>query len=814
LIHILESRLRRLRRWFSRNEWSLKFLGLSKTSAAAERGLVLIQIDGLSRAQLEKALKRGRMPFLRKLQKREGYHLHTLYSGIPSTTAAAQAELFYGVKGAVPAFAYRERESGRYMKLILPECASRVEENLEGQHQGLLSGGSAYSNMYSGGASEAHFCASGLGAGSLLKNANPLGFMVVLLWNFPSILRLIGLLGLEFIVAFYDSIRGAIARGEVRQELLFVFSRVLVCVGLRELITVEACMDVTRCLPIVHVNFVGYDEQAHRRGPSSKFAHFSLRGIDNCIQRIWSAAHLSHRRDYDVWIYSDHGQESVVPYARENHRALDAAVAEVLGTPIAAPTVMQRIPREGSQDPTGKKAESYLLRHSGIAKVEVRVEDQASVVIAIGPFGHIYLPEPIVAGLRDGLARKLVDRANIPMVLFADGPDRARVITAEGHFELPKDALKVLGAVHPFPVVCAEDLVKACHHPNSGDFIICGWRTRAKPISFVWENGAHGGPGYEETRAFGLFPISAAIPHDDRILRYSDIREAAQHLRGQPSSTRAYPRKPGAMPGNADKKLRIMTYNIHGCAGMDGKVCTSRIARVIAQYEPDLVALQESYGEPPGAQALAILKELKEIYHFPSDMRCEQDDYGNAILSVFPMQLIKSAKLPTLPGRDLEIRGAIWVKVNLKHNVMTSEPIGGESSFNFLNTHLGLFSMERQKQTEALLGDAWLGGAETDHPALLVGDFNASPSSTVFRSLTSRFFCAQENATGHKFRNTFPGRYPVTRIDHIFCSREFKIHKVEVPRSHLTRLASDHLPLVAEVHFPTESLVGSLDQVY
>src|SRR5438067_1785772 len=54
LIHVLESRLRQMRRWLSRSEWSLRFLGLSKIrEPGAERGLVLIQIDGLSRQQLE-----------------------------------------------------------------------------------------------------------------------------------------------------------------------------------------------------------------------------------------------------------------------------------------------------------------------------------------------------------------------------------------------------------------------------------------------------------------------------------------------------------------------------------------------------------------------------------------------------------------------------------------------------------------------------------------------------------------------------------------------------------------------------------------
>ncbi|MDQ3000396.1 MAG: endonuclease/exonuclease/phosphatase family protein [Fibrobacterota bacterium] len=782
--------MRQIRRWLSRSEWSLRLLRLPNATVDHKRGVVLLQIDGLAKSQLEKAIKRGRMPFLHKLLKREGYRLHDVYSGIPSTTAAAQAELFYGVKGAVPAFAYKERENGRFMKLILPECASRMEDHLGGLGEGLTKGGSSYSNMFSGGAEEIHFCASGMGVADILKNANPLGILAVLIWNFHSILRLGGMMVLEVIVALYDSIRGAIARGEVRQELLFVLSRVFVVVGLRELITVQASMDVARGLPIVHVNFVGYDEQAHRRGPSSKFAHFSLLGIDNCIERVWRAAHRSFRRDYDVWIYSDHGQETTMPYAKENHRPLEDAISEVFGAPTASPSATRRAPRMlRSQQHSVNRLEGYLLRRAGSSiPTEIPVEPGSPVVIAVGPYGHIYLSEPPEPGQRDGIARRLVDKANIPMVMFPDGPDKARVVTPEGQFELPRDSSRVLGPMHPFPEECGRDLVRSCHHPHSGDFVIAGWRPRGRPISFVWEHGGHGGPGYEETHAFGLFPVNAPLPQHGTYLRYSHIREAAMHVRGTPSSVMAYPRR----LREAEKTLRVMTYNIHGCGGMDGKVSTARIARVIAHYEPDIIALQECYGSKRGDQARAIATELKEVYHFPAALNMLQDDYGNAIMSVHSLRLVKAGKLPTLPDRSIEVRGAMWALVDFH---------GAE--IHFMNTHLGLFSLERQRQAEALIGAEWLGSESCGNPVILSGDFNAFPSSTVYRTLTGRLHEAQENAEGHRSRNTFPGRYPVSRIDHIFCSSEFKTLKVEVPRTHLTRLASDHLPLVAEISLPT-----------
>src|SRR4051812_49307149 len=101
----------RWRRRFSRNEWAVRGLRLGVTQDAAHsHGVLLIQIDGLGRGQLEKAMARGRMPFLKRLLKR-GHQLHTFYPGLPSSTPAVQAELYYGVRSAVPAFSFLDRRA-------------------------------------------------------------------------------------------------------------------------------------------------------------------------------------------------------------------------------------------------------------------------------------------------------------------------------------------------------------------------------------------------------------------------------------------------------------------------------------------------------------------------------------------------------------------------------------------------------------------------------------------------------------------------------------------------------------------------------
>lgn len=792
MIHVLEARLRAARRWLSRSEWSLRFLSLEKLpEAASERGLVIIQVDGLSRGQLEKAIRRGRMPFLRKLLRREGYRLHDVYSGIPSTTAAAQGEIFYGAKCCVPAFAYLDRASGEPMRLLSSASALKVEKKLEALGKGLCEGGSAYSNIYGGGAKESHWCASELNASAMLRGANPAGFLAVALWNLPSVFRLAGLLAVEAGLALYDSVRGSIALGEVRHELLFIFSRVFACVGLRELITIQSSMDVARGLPVVHVNFVGYDEQSHRRGPSSRFAQFSLRGIDGCIRRLWTAANRSSRRDYDVWIMSDHGQENTLPYPKAEGRALEDALAEALGEPVTGSDGRTHAAVR-SEHYAGYRMEEALLRRVGnprdrahgkaVGHADFR---KGAYAVAAGPLGHVYLESRPDRERLHALARRLVEKAAIPLVLVSDGPGRALAFTSEGVRDLPAEAAVVLGASHAFSDECARDLVTLCHHPDAGDLVVCGWRPKGRPLSFVIENGGHGGCGAEETHAFAVLPGHAPLPHQGPYYRHGDIREAALRLRGQGVETLAWQRRDRAV----ERTLRVMTYNVHGCGGMDGKVSTSRIARVIAHYEPDIVALQECYGAKKGDQLRAIAAELKAQYHFPADLHLEQDDYGNAILSTHPMRLVKQGPLPTLPaGKPIEIRGAHWVALSL-----------GGVEVNLVNCHLGLFSLERQRQAEALMGKEWL--ANVQGPHILLGDFNAFPSSSCYRILAERLHESQDAVAGHKPRNTFWGRYPVSRIDHIFSSRELKTLDVEIPRTHLTQLASDHLPLLAEIGF-------------
>ncbi len=239
--------------------------------------------------------------------------------------------------------------------------------------------------------------------------------------------------------------------------------------------------------------------------------------------------------------------------------------------------------------------------------------------------------------------------------------------------------------------------------------------------------------------------------------------------------------------------IRVMTYNVHGCVGGDRRLDVDRIAGVIAREEPDVVALQElDVGRARSQrvdQAAEIARRLGMNHHFNSAFRVADEQYGDAILSALPVTLVKSGPLPRPPRMSaLELRGALWVEVEV--------PGGGR--LQVVTTHLGLLPNEHKLQVAALMGREWLGAEGFADPAILLGDFNATPRYAAYKRLSAAFNDVQ---VGHGVgaSPTFPARHPVLRIDHIFATPSVRCLDVWTANGLLARAASDHLPLVADL---------------
>ncbi|MBP9865738.1 MAG: hypothetical protein KBC91_04970, partial [Candidatus Omnitrophica bacterium] len=561
--------LRKLRNGFSRSYWAIRLLGLTKSSGSfSAPGLVLIQIDGLSFNHYRRGLREGNMPFLHDLLSKQKYKDYSHYSGMPSNTPAVQGELFYGVKGCVPAFNFVDHQSGEPFVMFDPKCALEIESRISEGAEALLKDGSSYSNIFLGGAADSHYCAAGGGYSRLFKVFNPLVWCLIFVFHLNIFIRTLFLIHIETVLGLMDFIRGALAGKQIVMEFKIILARSVFCVLLRELVAIGGKIDIARGLPIIHLNFAGYDEQAHWRGPSSRFAHWSLKGIDDAIARIWREAQFAERRDYDIWVYSDHGQEDCLSYAVQNGGTIEAAIEKIFG----------------------ELANANVLKKRNLFSHDQSIEHASPKVIAVGmgPLVHIYPAESLSSEEMERVVTELLVTAKVPVVLLPKEGGCVEARTATGMFMLPQEAAVILGKDHPFLEETARDLAALCHHPSAGKIIISGELAGQKLITFAAENGCHAGYGKEETHGFALLPQDTPLRLQGRsYLRPTDIREAALRHLGRAVGFEL------STPEPLVKTLRVLTYNVHGCVGLDGKNSPERIARVIARQGADVVAMQE-----------------------------------------------------------------------------------------------------------------------------------------------------------------------------------------------------------------------------
>ena len=231
------------------------------------------------------------------------------------------------------------------------------------------------------------------------------------------------------------------------------------------------------------------------------------------------------------------------------------------------------------------------------------------------------------------------------------------------------------------------------------------------------------------------------------------------------------------------RQLRVMTYNIHHGEGTDGRIDLERIAKVIRDAKPDLVALQEvdknvkRSGEVDQTSELARLTQMHG--RFGKQIPYEGGDYGQAVLSRFSISELTVHWLPGEPERQRRIAVAGVVDLGTRKVV-------------FASTHLHHNNVEFREQQATALNDLF---RNYEDPVILAGDLNANPDSRVLEILGQRW----NNATA-KAANclTFPSVAPKNQIDYVVHqpqgSRLVSGKAVVVHEP----LASDHCPLVVD----------------
>ena len=248
-----------------------------------------------------------------------------------------------------------------------------------------------------------------------------------------------------------------------------------------------------------------------------------------------------------------------------------------------------------------------------------------------------------------------------------------------------------------------------------------------------------------------------------------------------------------AVPEDARPRVRIVTYNIHRARGMDRRTRPDRIARVLREIDADVVALQEVIGAGPHGHG-----HIEEIgaalgmgWVMASARQVRGHQFGNAVLSRFP--------IAHHTQHDLSWK-ACW-----ERNMQRVDIDVDGSMLHVYNVHLGTAILERRYQARRL--ETTVTDRHVTGPKILLGDFNEWMKGLT-TSLLSRKLKSVDLGDYLPRRRTYPGLFPFLHLDHIYYSGGLEIVGIELHRTRLSLVASDHLPLVADARLTPAAMRG------
>ncbi len=510
------------------------------------RGLVILEIDGLSYWHMRYALAAGMLPTLAQMMREDGYMLSRVECGLPSETAACQAGILFGDNYDIPAFRWFDKAQRK--RFVSRNDAAQLNARYARGH-GLLRGGSSINNMLNGDAEKSIFTLADLLGGDLnerfrraqdvyLLAANPYFLMRTVVLMFGDALLEI----LQYLKAQWRDVQPRLDR--LRD--LYPLRRAITTVLMRDVAAALTALDILRGAPAIYVTWPGYDEVAHHSGPWSSDAFGVLKKYDRVFRRIRRFIREKAPRPYELIVLSDHGQSFGATFKQRYGMTLREFIERQLpdGTAVhqrfggdtgavalsAVSGELENVQQQGVAGRVGvavarrgqRTAQRALYQHERSAEARPSGPATAQVIaFGSGNLAHIYfdlhpgrvtLPE--LEAAYPGVVRSVVGHEGIGLVVgYADATTPV-VLGKRGRRDLRSGTVIGEDPLLPYGDVGlrAWQIRRVIEFPHAGDLMVISTLYPDGTVAAFEELiGSHGGLGGEQTDAFLFHPGDMSI---------------------------------------------------------------------------------------------------------------------------------------------------------------------------------------------------------------------------------------------------------------------------------------------------------------
>jgi len=529
------------------------------------RGLVLVEIDGLSYPRMQRAVEEGYMPNVRQLLLDGTHRLSPYDCGLPSQTSSCQAGIMYGESFDIPAFRWYDKDRGKLVSSNNFRDAADMNARFA-RGQGLLRGGSSVNNHMAGDARKTMFTMSVLTDMPEHMQRRSFGDLNLFFLNPYMFIRTILLTLWDVLVEMGQALRQRIRNVRPRVSRFhkgYPFVRAGTNVFLRDLATFMVIMDVIRGEPVIYTTFVGYDEVAHHAGPDTRDAMKTLKGLDKQLGRIRDVIGRKAARPYDLILLSDHGQTPGATFEQRYGQGLTefieeqlkerATVTEVNVTENSYGHVLKLMAElQGMEQSVkvGKIREATLGRaRQSFQKRLERTEPQAAmdaqvIVCASGNLANVYFDlhtgKISLADLNSaypGLVDALVAHPGVGLVVAYDETGNPLVFGKSGARDLGTGAVSGTDPLVPYgdPEHRGAQILGMARYPHSGDLVVISTLYPDGQVAAFEELvGSHGGLGGQQTDAFLLHPADMEARPTSSAADVFGMLDARRGLPGEP----------------------------------------------------------------------------------------------------------------------------------------------------------------------------------------------------------------------------------------------------------------------------------------